>query len=96
MDDDHTEDPGVDLMIRELILFTNRNCMGFDENGKQMMQIHNAISYSHVNKGLARLAINTAEHCFLSKFREWKHEISKDEMRCLLGLMDDQDVEQCL
>jgi len=81
-------------MIKELVLFTNRNCMGFDENGMQLVAIHNAISYSHVNKGLAELAISTAERCFLSKFKEWRHEISKDEMRCLLGLMDDQDVQQ--
>lgn len=80
-------------MIKDLVLFTNRNCTGFDENGKQLMAIHNAISYLHVNKGLARLSIDTAEHCILSKFKEWQHEISKNEMRCLLGLMDDQDVQ---
>ena len=79
-------------MIKELFLFTNRNCLAFDENGMQVPQ--SAISYSSINPPAARQMIHYAEHLYISKFREWKHEISKDEMLSLLGLKEAQDLRQ--
>lgn len=78
------------MTLKEIILFTNRNCVGFDENNKPVTDVHNAISYSHVDKGLAILVIDAAERCYISQFHEWKHEINKEVLKCLLGLRDDQ------
>jgi hypothetical protein len=77
----------------EIILFTNRNCLIFDEDGNQMCEYQSKISHSHIDKNIARKVISEAKKFSLCKFREWIHEISVDDMKCLLGVHENQMIE---
>ena len=78
-------------MIKELIVFTNRNAAAYDENAKYVV-VAEAISYSHIDKKKARLTIDNARECYLSQYGEWQHPIKKEVLKCLLGLHEDQDI----
>jgi len=75
---------------KEMHLFTNRNCLIFDDDGKQICEYQSKISCLHIDKKFARKIINESEMFYLSKFREWSHEISREEMEYLLGVHNTQ------
>ena len=78
----------------EMHLFTNRNCLIFDEDGNQMCEYQSKISHSHVDKKIARKVIGEVNKFYLCKFKEWIHEISMDDMKCMLGVHDNQLVDE--
>jgi len=71
---------------KEMILFTNRNCLIFDENGEQITDYQMAISCSHIDPDIARKATEESETFSISKFRQWIQEITREEMQYLLGV----------
>lgn len=71
---------------KSMWLFTNRNCLVFDENGEQIVKYQRDISCSHINKKIARQATIEAADFHLGKFREWVHDITREEMQFLLGV----------
>ena len=80
-------------------LFTNRNCMIFDEDGNQMTEYQNAISCNSIDKKRALEITNKAEKFVLSKWssHEFFH-ITRKEMQYLLGIrtheMDLKDLKE--
>jgi len=78
----------------EMTLFTNRNCLIFDEDGNPMCEYQSKISHLHVDKRLARKVIGESQRFYLSKFREWIHEITMDDMKCMLGVHDNQLINE--
>lgn len=74
-----------------MVLFTNRQCLVFDENGEQIPQYQAAISYYSINKKLAKQACEEAVEFHIGAWREWEHEITKKHMMYLLGLIKRAD-----
>ena len=72
--------------IKTVCLFTNRNCMVFDEQGEQMVKYQRAISCYKVDKKLAMEVATSGAELFLSQWRAWMHPISSKEFQYLLGL----------
>lgn len=75
---------------KQMHLFTNRNCLIFGDDDNQICEYQAKISCLHMDKKFARKIINESEIFYISKFREWSHEISRDEMKYLLGVHDTQ------
>ena len=67
-----------------VILFTNRNLIVFDEEGKQH-DLQNAVDCYEINQALLDELISQPATFHLAKWREWKHEISRKEFEYLLG-----------
>lgn len=76
----------TEMKPHKMILWTNRNCMVFDEDGKQLPKYQEAIDCFSVNKKLAKECCNLAKEFKLGQWRGWIHQISKEEMMSLLGL----------
>jgi hypothetical protein len=74
----------------DMWLFTNRNCLVFDEEGKQISEYQAAISCYTLDKNLAQKATEEAVEFHIGKFHKWEHEITKDEMQYLLGLKEEK------
>lgn len=74
------------MKVIEMCLFTNRNCLIFDENGEQITEYQSKVSCSYLDKKIALQATEEAITFRICKFREWEHEISRDEMQYLLGV----------
>jgi hypothetical protein len=70
----------------EMWLFTNRNCMIFNEKGEQIPEYQIAVSCYNLEPVLAFQATEEATKFYISKFKEWSHEIRKEEMQYLLGV----------
>jgi hypothetical protein len=68
----------------EVILFTNRNLIVFDEEGKQH-DFQNAVDCYFIDEGLLNSLLSQPARYYIAKWREWKHEISKKEFEYLLG-----------
>lgn len=68
----------------DVILFTNRNLIVFDEEGKQH-DLQNAVDCYEINQGLLDELLQQPARYYLAKWREWKHEIRKKEFEYLLG-----------
>lgn len=81
-----------------MVLFTNRNCMVFDADGHQITRYQKAISCYKVNPKLALQATQEAEVFRISCFRDWTHDIRRENMQYLLGIrtpdMDLADIER--
>ena len=71
---------------KEMWLFTNRNCLIFDNEGNQIVEYQRGISCSNLNKEVAYTATVEAESFHIGKFREWVHDITREEMQYLLGV----------
>ena len=71
---------------KHMWLFTNRNCLVFDEDGEQIVEYQKAISCYALNKKLALQATLEASEFHIGRWREWEHEIPRESMQYLLGL----------
>ena len=69
----------------DVILFTNRNLMVFDEDGKQTPW-QNAVTCYDINRPLLEKLILQPATYHLAKLPHWKHEITCIEFQCLLGM----------
>lgn len=78
------------MKVKEMILFTNRNCLIFNENDEQICEYQSKISCSHIDKKIARRITLESEKFSICKFREWTHEITKEEMQYILGVHSSQ------
>jgi hypothetical protein len=75
------------LIMRMMILFTNRNCMVFDGDGNQVIEYQRAINCYSVNPEKAQETIDYCEEYYIASWRDgWKHKITKKETEYLLGL----------
>lgn len=90
-------DADVPPKARTVYLFTNRNCLVFDDKGEQLAWYQRAISCYDLDPELAKEVARDAQEIFLSRWREWSHSITKKEFEYLLGLrtkeMDLADTE---
>lgn len=84
-------------MIKEVYLFTNRNCLVFDENGDQMEDFQKAINCYDLDREKAMQVSGMGEKFYIAKWQEWAHEISRESFQYLLGLrtreMDQKTIE---
>ena len=71
---------------KQMWLFTNRNCLVFDEEGDQIPEYQRAITCYSLNKKLARQACDEAEEFHIGSWRVWEHTIDRRQMIYLLGL----------
>lgn len=69
-----------------VILFTNRNCLVFNEAGQQIAEAQAAISCYHVDKRKAREVAQKGGKFYLACWGDWHHEISRRSFEYLLGL----------
>jgi len=76
-------------MIKQVVLFTNRNLMAFDEEGRQIGEIQNAIRWERKDDDIERWAlekiISDNPKIYIAKWKEWQHEISIQELCSILG-----------
>lgn len=75
--------------MRKLILFTNRNCIIFNEDGNQDVEAQSAISCYEVTDN-AQQTIDSCEEFYIAKWQEWKHRVTKKEIEYLLGLRNQE------
>ena len=68
----------------EVILFTNRCLIVFDERGKQHY-LQEAVDCYDINNNLLEELLTKPAKYYLSRWREWRHEITKKEFEYLLG-----------
>ncbi|MCI0527026.1 MAG: hypothetical protein L0Y56_06205 [Nitrospira sp.] len=68
----------------QVILFTNRNLIVFDGDGKQH-DLQNAVDCYEIDQELLEELLQQPARFFLSKWAKWKHEITKREFEYLLG-----------
>ncbi len=68
----------------KVILFTNRNLIVFDEAGKQT-HWQNAVGSYEINEELLAKLLEQPATYYISKWRQWIHEISRKEFEYLLG-----------
>lgn len=78
------------MKANKIYLYTNRNCLVFDTDDAQIPEYQIAMSCYKLDKALARRATEEATRFGIGKFREWMHEISREEMQYLLGVHDSQ------
>jgi hypothetical protein len=76
---------------KQMWLFTNRNCLVFDENGEQITEYQRAITCYTLNKKMAKQACEEASEFHIGQWREWEHPIDKKHMLYLLGLAKRED-----
>lgn len=67
-------------------MFTNRAFMIFDSNGEQIPHYQKHITSYRLNKKVAQEVAKKAQKFYLSCFREWRHQITRQEFQYLLGL----------
>jgi len=71
--------------MRQFWLFTNRNTIVFNHDGSQDVEAQSQIDcYTLTDE--AQSVIDSCDVFYLSRWGEWKHEISKREIEYLLGL----------
>lgn len=75
----------------QVYLFTNRNCLIFDQNGNQIPELQAAISCYVVQKELARAIAFAADEFFIAEFNNWSHPISRFSFMYLLGIRTEED-----
>ena len=75
----------------QVYLFTNRNCLIFDEIGNQIAELQAAISCYTVHKEMARAIAYAAEEFFIAEFNNWSHSISRESFMYLLGIRTEED-----
>jgi hypothetical protein len=73
-------------MIKSVYLFTNRNCLVFDEDGQQMPEFQGGISCYRLNRKKAQIVADKGQEFFLSRYQKWAQPISRREFEYLLGL----------
>jgi len=76
-------------MIKQVYLFTNRNLLVFDEEGKQIPKVQREINWTvrppeKERRALKRI-IKDKPKIYLCRFREWMGEITIEELCDLLG-----------
>jgi len=74
------------MVAKLMVLFTNRNCLIFDEAGDQVPELQGSISCSHLDKDIALQATMEATEFHISKRTIWGHKITREEMQWLLGV----------
>jgi len=80
-------------MIKEVYLFTNRNLLAFDEQGEQIIDVQQAISWDTDKwferereiEVLERIIQNKPTIYLANWIEGWVHEITIDEFCSLLG-----------
>jgi len=70
--------------VYQVILFTNRSLIVWDENDKQC-ELQGAVDCYEIDQGLLNRLLEVPARYYISKWREWRHEISKREFEYLLG-----------
>lgn len=70
-----------------MVLFTNRQCLVFDENGDQIPEYQAAITCYSLDKEIAKKICKEATEFHIGSWREWEHEITRKHMMYLLGLI---------
>ena len=68
----------------EVILFTNRNIIVFRE-GKQDTVLQGAVNCYDIDQPLLDLLLLSSATYSIAKWREWRHDISRQEFEYLLG-----------
>jgi hypothetical protein len=76
---------------KQMWLFTNRNCLVFDENGEQIPEYQVAITCYSLDRDVAKKVCDEATEFHICSWREWEHEITKKHMMYLLGLVTRED-----
>ena len=76
---------------KQMWLFTNRNCLVFDENGEQIPEYQAAITCYSLDRDVAKKVCDEATEFHIGSWREWEHEIPKKHMMYLLGLVTRED-----
>jgi len=74
------------MKYRSVILFTNRNCMVFDNVGRQVPEAQGAIGCYEVDAEKAQAVLDDAAEFYVARWGEWRHEVRKAEIEYLLGL----------
>lgn len=72
--------------MHQVILYTNRNIIVFDEEGKQVPELQEAVDCYGVDWVLLEKLLSLPAEYFISKWGEWKHPICKKEFEYLLGI----------
>lgn len=75
-----------DDMPEQMWLFTNRNCLVFNAEGKQIPYYQRAIFCYGLDPEIAMECTLLAKQFFIAQWRAWAHEIDRKEMQSLLGL----------
>jgi len=73
-------------MIDSVYLFTNRNCLIFNEHGEQIGELQRAISCYNLDRKVAKRVAREAKVIYIACYREWAHEISAKSFEYLLGI----------
>jgi hypothetical protein len=79
-------------MIAEIYLYTNRNCIVFDEKGEQIVDLQKVLgvdsleywNLTKVEKALEEVIL-ARPVIYIAKWNEWRKVINLDEFCCLLG-----------
>lgn len=66
------------MRIKIFIIFTNGNCMAFDKVGEQISEFQ-----GNIHKLDIAYIINNTEIIEISKWGDWKHELTKSEANFL-------------
>lgn len=69
----------------DVILFTNRNLIVFTEEGEQDAHLQGAVDCYEINEEVLQELLSQPARYYISKWREWKHEITRQEFEYLLG-----------
>jgi len=71
---------------KSFTLYTNRNCMVFDQVGTQVPDAQYAVDCYRILPVVAQYVLDATETFYIAKWGDWSHEISQIEMEYLLGL----------
>ena len=76
-------------------LFTNRNCMVFDENGEQMPELQACVSCYNVDADHAREVLAQCREFFVAHWGSQRIEVKRRHIEYLLGLRTlEMDVQE--
>ena len=70
---------------RVVTLYTNRNVDAFGADGHQIPEIQECLTCYNHDPMMVKLVAEHATTFTISKWREWAHEISREEFLYLMG-----------
>ena len=68
----------------KVILFTNRNLLVFDKEGKQT-DYQDCVDCYNIDEKKLKILLNLPAEYYICRWGEWQHQISKREFEYLLG-----------
>jgi len=80
------------IYIDKVYIFTNRNCLIFDNHGEQMVEYQKKMNCLTLDKETARFVLDNAQEIRLARWSiKESFEITADEAKCLLGIHEEQE-----